>query len=236
MTLKATLDNLEGLDENLHSLYVEKEGKFHLDVEGGDDLSGMKRAKDHERDARKNAEQKARDLQSKVDELENKIQGLNDDGHRKNGDIEALEKSWQDKLAKREGELTAKIDSLTGNINTLLVDNEAERMASEIGIEGSREILVPHIRSRLAVQERDGRMETIVNDKDGKPSALSLQELQKEFTDNPAFAPVIVGSKASGSGANASKNSSGGSAAQSGDLGNMSKQQKLEYFKSKRGD
>lgn len=210
MKLKAILDSLKDLDESLHGFYVEKDGKFHLDVEGGEDLSGMKRAKDRERDARKDAEQKARDLQKQVDELENKIQGLSDDDHRKKGDVEALDKSWQDKYDKMEGEYKTKIDSLTGNINTLLVDNEATRMASEIGIENSHEILVPHIKSRLAVQERDGKMETIVNDKDGKPSALSLKELQQEFVDNPAFAPIIVGSKASGSGANGGKGSSGG--------------------------
>ena len=34
MTLKMQLDSLEGLDENISPLYVEKEGKFYLDVDG----------------------------------------------------------------------------------------------------------------------------------------------------------------------------------------------------------
>ena len=36
---------------------------------------------------------------------------------------------------------------------------------------------------------------------DGKPSALTIDELKAEFTSNPAFAPVIAGSKATGGGA-----------------------------------
>ena len=34
MTLQYQLDSLEGLDENISKLYVEREGKFYLDVTG----------------------------------------------------------------------------------------------------------------------------------------------------------------------------------------------------------
>lgn len=34
MTLQFQLDNLEGLDESISKLYVEKDGKFYLDVTG----------------------------------------------------------------------------------------------------------------------------------------------------------------------------------------------------------
>ena len=36
MALKMTVDNLEGMDAGLAKLYVEREGKFHLDVDGHD--------------------------------------------------------------------------------------------------------------------------------------------------------------------------------------------------------
>jgi hypothetical protein len=36
---------------------------------------------------------------------------------------------------------------------------------------------------------------------DGKPSALTLADLEKEFVDNKAFAPIIRASNASGGGA-----------------------------------
>ena len=37
---------------------------------------------------------------------------------------------------------------------------------------------------------------TVVIGQDGKPSALTIDELKAEFASNPAFAPVIPGSKA----------------------------------------
>lgn len=43
MALKAVLDSLDGLSDDIKSLYVQKDdGKFHLDVEGGEDISGLK--------------------------------------------------------------------------------------------------------------------------------------------------------------------------------------------------
>ena len=34
MTLQAVLENLDGLDQSISSHYIEKDGKFHLDIEG----------------------------------------------------------------------------------------------------------------------------------------------------------------------------------------------------------
>lgn len=45
MTLKFQLDNLEGVDESIQALYVEKEGKFVLGIDGlpqQEDVTGLK--------------------------------------------------------------------------------------------------------------------------------------------------------------------------------------------------
>ncbi|MCF5010507.1 hypothetical protein GIW66_29755, partial [Pseudomonas lactis] len=45
MTLKFQLDSLEGVDESVQALYVEKDGKFVLGIEGlpqPEDVSGLK--------------------------------------------------------------------------------------------------------------------------------------------------------------------------------------------------
>jgi hypothetical protein len=36
MALQKTLDNLDGVDETIQKLYIEKDGKFYLDVDGHD--------------------------------------------------------------------------------------------------------------------------------------------------------------------------------------------------------
>jgi hypothetical protein len=77
----------------------------------------------------------------------------------------------------------------------------AQSLASELAVSGSAPLLLPHIARRLKVEIVDGTPITRVLDASGKPSAASVDELKKEFIDNKAFAPVIVGSRASGGGA-----------------------------------
>ena len=144
---------------------------------------------------------------------------------RKSGDVAALEASWAEKLAKRERELSAQIETMQGSITTMTVDNVAVRLANEIAVPGSADILIPHIKSRLAAEQRDGQFITVVRDAQGKPSAASLDDLKTEFTTSPAFAPVIVGSKASGGGANGS-GQGGGAAHGQGDMGGTPEQRR----------
>lgn len=42
MALKLVLDSLDGLDDTTRALYTEKDGKFRLDVDGVEDVSGLK--------------------------------------------------------------------------------------------------------------------------------------------------------------------------------------------------
>ncbi|WP_163836866.1 hypothetical protein [Spartinivicinus ruber] len=217
--LKFQLDSLEGVDENLHGLYEEVNGAYRLKVDGIEDTGALKRAKEHEKTARKAAEDQARELKEQLEALQVKMNENKDADARKNGDIEALEKSWQDKfsnsenawsekLTSRENELNGTIEKLQNNLKAILVDKEAVRLASELAVEGSAELLIPHIKARLTTSERNGQLVTVVNDLEGKPSALTLDELKHEFANKAAFAPVIVGSLATGSSASSSKSSS----------------------------
>jgi len=199
--LKAILESLDGLNDDFQKLYVEKDGKFHLQVDGLEDTGALKRAKEHEKTARQTAETKASDLQAQLDTLNDDINKNKDNKSREKGDIEALDASWQEKMTKREGEFNTTIEGLNSSLNGLLVDNVSVQMAAEISVEGSSNVLLPHIKARLGVEERDGKMVTVVKDGQGKTSALTVAELKKEFQDNPMFAPVIVGSKGSGGGA-----------------------------------
>lgn len=56
MPLVPVLESLEGVEESLHPLYVEKEGKFRLDVSGGfnthEEVAGLTSALSKEREAR----------------------------------------------------------------------------------------------------------------------------------------------------------------------------------------
>lgn len=198
MALKFQLDNLDGLDEGVQALYEKQGDKYQLKIEGlpaPEDVSGLKAKVDELLREKKDAAQKAK-------EAEEAAQKAAEEAARKSGDTEALEKSWQEKFAKREQELLDQLNGRDTAITTMTVDNVAVKLASELAVPGSADLLLPHIKARLAAEQRDGQFVTVIRDKDGKPSAASIDDLKTEFASNPAFAPVIVGSKASGGGAN----------------------------------
>jgi len=207
MALKAILESLDGLTDAIKSEYKKGEdGKYHLDVEGGEDTSALKRAKDYEKSARQKAEKELADTKVQLEALTEERDGILK-GAIPKGDVEKLEGSWKQKLEKREKELTDQLNTLNGSLQTMLVDNVAQGLASKIS--KSPELILPHIKARLKAELVEGKPTTRVLDKEGNISALGIKELEAEMVSNPAFAPIIIGSKASGSGAGGGPGGSG---------------------------
>lgn len=198
--LKFEIDTLEGIPEALQAEYTKGEdGKFRLGVEGlpqpkVDDTSGLKKKVDELL-----AEKKKADSERK--KAEDAARAAAEDAAKKTGDVTALEKSWQEKLANREAELLGENKRLDGSLRDVLVESVAKGLAGDLAIPGSANVLLPHVRARLAVDYVDGRPVTRVLDAMGKPSAATLEELKIEFAATPAFAPILAGTKASGGGA-----------------------------------
>ena len=128
---------------------------------------------------------------------------------RKSGDITAIEKSWQEKLDAANNTSATEITSLQSIIQDVTVGAESTSLAIAIAVEGSADVLVPHIRTRLAMEMRDGKPHIAVLGKDGKPSATTLDELKAEISGDVAFAPIIKGSSASGAGKTGDGNKGG---------------------------
>ncbi|MEX5734662.1 hypothetical protein [Providencia hangzhouensis] len=76
-----------------------------------------------------------------------------------------------------------------------MVDNVAQTLATKLAGDAAP-LIMPHIKSRLSVEEGKTR----VVDSAGHPSAFTIDDLEKEFRSNQLFAPVIIGSKATGTG------------------------------------
>jgi hypothetical protein len=203
MALKklVTSDEHKKLAKELQGLYVEKDGTFVLDLETGDDddAGALKRAKDHEKRLRKEAEENARKLQEQLDAITKEKEEAATSNAKKKGDVDSIEKSWQEKLAKREKELNDQLAIANGELTKMLVDNVAQQIASEISTAPS--VIMPHIKSRLRAEFKDGKAATRIVDAEGNPTALTLDDLKKDFVANKDFAPIIAASKASGGGA-----------------------------------
>lgn len=70
MALAFKLKSLDGIEESVKSLYVERDGEFHLDVTGIEDTSGLKSALQKERDAAKAERQRAKELEDKFKDID----------------------------------------------------------------------------------------------------------------------------------------------------------------------
>lgn len=223
MSLKMKLETLEGVDESLHGFYEEGENGYSLKVEGLEDTGALKRAKEHEKATRQAAEAKLAEAKAKLEEIEQ-------NAARQSGDVESIEKSWKEKFSARETELNGQIETLSGKINNGIIDSEAAKLGA-MAVDGSESVLAKFVRDRLTVDSSGSEPKLVILDEQGKPSALTVDEYREEIRNNPAFAPMLSASKATGSGANG--DGKGGSASINWKTATM--QEKVAHMKSKKG-
>lgn len=182
----------DALSDEQKAMYKESGDGFQLVIEGLPDVSGLE-AKVNELLGEKKTEKAKREA------AEEAARVAAEEKARKEGDVVAIENSWKQKLAEAEQTYKGQIENLNGSLQTLLVDNVAQSLATQLGGEAAP-VLIPHIKSRLTVEVQDGKPVTRVLDAQGKPSAATIDELGKEFAGNKVFSGVIIGSKASGTG------------------------------------
>lgn len=143
------------------------------------------------------------------------------------GDVEAITKSFEDKIAKMEADHQAELATVNGALRTATVEAQATAMAAEIAVPGADRHVRRDILDRMAADVVDGKVKISVLDRDGKPSAITLEELKTEIADDPANKSLIRATDASG----------GGAAGQNGGAGGlkrseMSPKDKLDYIEN----
>lgn len=187
MKFKVTKTELEKLAPHYQSEYIEKDGGYVLDIEGGEDTGALKRAKDREKAARIAAE-------TKLNEIEGELDTLKSDP--KARDVKSLETSWADKHKKEMDLKDASITKLSDFAKATLADSVALSLAKEIST--SPELLLPHIKARIVADLSGDKPLTKILDKEGKVSAFTLEDFKKEVLETPAYAAILIGSKAKG--------------------------------------
>lgn len=187
----------EKLSKELQAEYNLDGDTATLDLTDYEDPAALKRAKDHEKEQRKQAEKAVKDAQDALtamtEERDNILRGA-----LPKADVDKLEKSWKDKMAARETELTNQLGAANASLQKVLVDNVAQAIATKISTAPA--LIMPHIKARLKTEQVGSEFVTRVLDREGKPSALTVEELEKEFVVNKDFAPIITASKGSGTG------------------------------------
>ena len=213
MAIKHSITNLEEVEEVFRSHYkpvdaADASKGFVLDVEGApapEDTTALKNALQRVREERDVAVR---------------------DAKKKGEDVDAVRASFEGQIGtlKKELELIGK-KAKEATLDKTVVDLATVLAGPHSGL------LVPHIRGRLVMDDNDIIR---VLGKDGKASALSLEDLKSEISNDKTFAPVIQAGRASGSGATGGGSSNGGAGGGTGKTTlppNATISQKVDWLK-----
>lgn len=225
---KLTKEDYDNLSDVLKAEYMTDGEGYKLDLSDDEDTGPLKRAL--EREKANSATSKKR-----LAEVEAELEKLNESDARKRGDIATLEKQWEKKIGETKTEYETRINALTGHIKKSLVDNVASGLAHKIS--KSPVLLLPHIKNRLVADFEGDEPVTRILGADGKPSNMTLDDLEKEFVANKDFSAIIVGSKASGGAGGGEQRRKTGGASDSDkklDLSKAKPSELLEHLKSKK--
>jgi hypothetical protein len=227
MKRKISKAEWEALSDAQKALYVVDGDGYKMSLADDDDPDALRRARDYEKAEAKAAKAKAKELQEKIDALDaTKARSV--------GDIATLEKSWNDKLAASEKALGDKLKAAQGHISKILLEHASSSIASAITAKPENAALIlPHITPRLEVVfDSDDNPSLKVKDKDGKLSAMSFTDLQKELVGDPKFGSVVVVSKASGAGGSGGGSNGGnGGAGKPTKFADMSEAERTQLYR-----
>lgn len=207
--IKAVIDKIEDADEADRKHYKAGDGgKFYLDVTGLDEgtahpavgaLVRAKKAASDESAARGAEAAKFKvEAEKAREDLHNRLKGKVEQS-----EYEALQKSYDQKLADATTNFTAQLTGRDSIIKDKFVVSEALSLATAIALNSdAAELLSESIQKRLTVEiTTEGKAVTRVLGADGKPSAATIKDLKEEILATPKYAALLSGSKASGSGA-----------------------------------
>jgi hypothetical protein len=218
MPYKATLLTLDALPEAERKLYKpakieDAAGKeidgFAFELEDHDshpDVGALRRAKRRETLDRQKAEDAAKAAREELRALkEGEHERIK--GTRKKEEVDALEKSYAEKLKAKDDENV----QLRTSLHKHLVSGVARDLATALAVDvDAVPALIPHILPRLQVEVEGEEARTRVLDPSGKPSAATLEDLKKEMLATKSLARLVSGTKAAGGGAPGSGNTRGG--------------------------
>jgi hypothetical protein len=195
MALKFKIDKAgyDALPDVVKAEYKADGSDYVLNVEGGEDTGALKRAKDHEAQLRRDAEDRERRTRAEMDELRNETA-------RRTGDTSALEQSWKEKVEAAKAEGKTALEKLQNGVRELLVGAQSDALAGEISTVPT--LMKGYVQKQLDVDFSDlGAPKLRVLDAAGKPTSKTVDDLKKELVENKELAAIVKASNSSGGGA-----------------------------------
>lgn len=102
------------------------------------------------------------------------------------------EQRLNEALTGKDNEWTGKYQSVLDQLKMDKVEGQALKLASALS--DSPEAILPHIQSRIGFEVGESGFEVFVKSQDGKRTAASFDELQKEIAETPYLKGVLKSS------------------------------------------
>ena len=188
---KLTQAEFDALSDDLKDCYKKDGDGYIVDVSGApagvsqEDIDRAVSAKNHEKEARQKAEKELRELKA-------------------NGNTTAEE---AETLKGQVQQLSERLNSRDNSLKSTALNSMAEKVAANSKYPS---IMLPHVLNRLSAEiDESGNAKVSILGKDGKASALTIDQLTDEFRKDKEFEGLML-----------ANGSSGGGGGQPGDHGN----------------
>lgn len=149
---------------------------------------------------------------------------------RASGNTEELENRYRQERETLRTEMTGSIEKRNQQLTRVLVADRAQSLAREL-CGDAWAVMLPHIQCRLTADLDADVPACKVLTADGQSSTLSIEDLKKEFLNNPAFASIIVGVDSSGGGATRKKPGAAGKKPEE-----YTQQERIDLFNTNRAE
>jgi hypothetical protein len=182
VALAFKLKSLDGVEEAVRALYVEKDGEFHLDVLGLEDTSGLKSALQKERQAAKEARDLAKSIEDKFkdidpDKVREMMSKLDKDGEAQLIAAGKIDEVVAKRIEKQRAELMKQLEAATAQteaekartakFSQRVLDNNIRAAAAKAGLHaGAVDDALFRARTMFTIDD-DGN--AIQLDESGKP-------------------------------------------------------------------
>lgn len=225
MALQAVVEKLDAIPEALRTEYTEKDGKFYLNLEGGDNLpfvAGLRTALDTERNSNKTVKEaitawkKIGKTPEEISELVAAKEAAEAEAKKKAGDFDGILKQHQEKWEGEKKTALGERDAALNVARSAVVDSGIKSALVGAKATGEGVALLPRIlgdrvRSEfvdgqfvISIVQADGKTPMIGN---GPNGSATYDDLIKEAVKN--FPSLFEG--AGGGGGKPPKEGSGGS-------------------------
>lgn len=190
----------DALPDDVKKEYKATGDDYTLDLDGYEDPAELRRARDREKEAAADAKREAAAEKRRADAAEGKVTDLEKSGKSVDDAVKAKETELTTKHEAEKTALTTKLEGLSKSVINSTKNSLASGLANKIST--SPDLLADKLAARIDVEidENTHEVKHYIIGTDGKRSASTMADLEKEALKNPSWAPILRGTRGNGGG------------------------------------